>query len=87
MTATATLKKSIKPVTFTIKVTAKKVNENGTFSGLEIQGISGSVKNSTFRVVAPPQAGGAMYIKCDTLDGLELVADGAVAMVTKTKLF
>ena len=71
----ATLKKSIKPVSFTIKVTAKKVNENGTFSGLEIQGISGSVKNGTFRVVAPPQAGGAMYIKCDTLDGLELVTE------------
>jgi hypothetical protein len=87
MSVTATVKKSIKPVTFTIKVTAKKVNENGTFSGLEIQGISGSVKNGTFRVVAPPQAGGAMYIKCDTLDGLELVLDGTTTTAAKTKLF
>jgi len=84
---TATLKKSIKPVTFTITVVAKKVNENGTFSSLEIQGVKGNVKNSTFRVVAPPQAGGAMYIKCDNLDGLELVADGATSTATKSKLF
>ena len=84
---TATLKKSIKPVTFTITVVAKKVNENGTFSSLEIQGVKGNVKNSTFRVVAPPQAGGAMYIKCDTLDGLELVAEGATSTAPKSKLF
>ena len=83
----ATVKKSIKPVTFTITVVAKKVNENGTFSSLEVQGVKGSVKNSTFRVVAPPQAGGAMYIKCDSLDGLELMAEGAVATATKSKLF
>jgi hypothetical protein len=83
----ATLKKSIKPVTFTITVVAKKVNENGTFSSLEVQGVKGTVKHSTFRVVAPPQAGGAMYIKCDSLEGLELVAEGAVATANKAKLF
>lgn len=83
----ATVKKSIKPVTFTITVTAKKVNENGTFSNLEIQGVKGNVKNSTFRVVAPPQAGGAMYIKCDTLEGLELLTEAMAATGTKTKLF
>ena len=84
---TATVKKSIKPVTFTIKVTAKKVNENGTFSGLEIQGISGSVKNGTFRVVAPPQAGGALYIKCETLEGMEVLQEGTATNATKQKLF
>lgn len=83
----ATVKKSIKPVTFTITVTAKKVNENGTFSNLEVQSVKGNVKNSTFRVVAPPQAGGAMYLKCDTLEGLELLAEGAVATGPKAKLF
>jgi hypothetical protein len=83
----ATVKKSIKPVTFTITVTAKKVNENGTFSNLEIQGVKGNVKNSTFRVVAPPQAGGAMYIKCDTLEGLELLTEAMAATGTKAKLF
>ena len=83
----ATVKKSIKPVTFTLTVVAKKVNENGTFSAFEIQGVKSNVKNSTFRVVAPPQAGGALYIKCDTLDGLELVTEGATPTGPKTKLF
>lgn len=83
----ATVKKSIKPVTFTLTVVAKKVNENGTFSAFEIQGVKSNVKNSTFRVVAPPQAGGALYIKCDTLDGLELVLEGATPTGPKTKLF
>lgn len=83
----ATMKRSIKPVTFTITVTAKKINENGTFSAFEIQSVKGSAKNSTFRVVAPPQAGGALYIKCDTLDGLELVAEGMTATAAKVKLF
>jgi hypothetical protein len=83
----ATLKKSIKPVTFTITVVAKKVNENGTFSAFEVQSVKSNVKNSTFRVVAPPQAGGALYLKCDTLEGLELMAEGTVATGPKTKLF
>jgi len=83
----STVKKSIKPVTFTITVVAKKVNENGTFSAFELQGVKSSVKNSTFRVVAPPQAGGALYIKCDTLEGLELVLESAVSNTPKAKLF
>jgi hypothetical protein len=83
----ATVKKSIKPVTFTITVVAKKVNENGTFSAFEVQGVKSTAKNSTFRVVAPPQAGGALYIKCDTLDGLELMAEGTVSNAPKAKLF
>lgn len=83
----ATVKKSIKPVTFTITVVAKKVNENGTFSAFEVQSVKSNVKNSTFRVVAPPQAGGALYVKCDTLEGLELMAEGTVATGPKAKLF
>lgn len=83
----ATVKKSIKPVTFTITVVAKKVNENGTFSAFEVQGVKGSVKNSTFKVVAPPQSGGALYIKCETLDGLEIMADGTTTNAPKAKLF
>lgn len=88
MTANATIKRSIKPVTFTITVTARKVNENGTFSQLEVQSVKGNVKNSTFRVVAPPQGGGSMYIKCDSLEGLELLTEAmAQATGTKVKLF
>lgn len=88
-TPKATLKKSIKPVTFTIQVTARKVNENGTFSALEITSINSPTRNSTLRAVAPPQAGGAIYLKCDSLEGLELLqeqqADGL--SMSKVKLF
>jgi hypothetical protein len=88
-TPKATLKKSIKPVSFTIQVTARKVNENGTFSQLEITGITSPTRNSTLRAVAPPQAGGAIYLKCDTLEGLELLQeqqpDGL--SMSKVKLF
>lgn len=68
-----TLKRSIKPVTFTIKVTAAKVNENGTFSEFEVLDVTGSVRNSTFRISNSRQSGGAIYIKCDTLEGIEVL--------------
>ena len=32
---TATVKKAVKPLTFQVQVTVSKVNENGTFSGIE----------------------------------------------------
>lgn len=83
----ATLKKSIKPVTFTITVVAKKVNENGTFSSFEVQSVTGSVKNNTFKVVAPPQAGGALYIKCESLEGMEVLQEGTATNAPKQKLF
>jgi hypothetical protein len=83
----ATVKKSIKPVTFTITVVAKKVNENGTFSAFEVQSVKGNVKNNTFKVVAPPQAGGALYIKCETLEGMEVLQEGATSNAPKAKLF
>jgi hypothetical protein len=84
----ATVKKAIKPVTFTVTLVAKKVNENGTFSSFEIQGVKSNVNNNTFRVVAPPQAGGALYIKCDSLDGLEMIEGTTqVSGMPKVKLF
>lgn len=89
MAITATLKKSIKPVTFYLEVTATKVNENGTFSGLTVQKVSSSVKsNETIRASVPPQAGGALYFKCDDLKGLEFI-EGTMtgANVEKKKLF
>lgn len=88
-TIKATIKKSIKPVTFTIQVTAKRINENGTFSNLEITSVTSPTRNSTLRAVAPPQAGGAMYLKCDSLEGLEILTEGTKdpLSMSKAKLF
>lgn len=84
MATTATIKRNIKPVTFTITVEARKVNENGTFSSFEVKKVAGP--NSTAKVVSPPQAGGAIYLKVDSLDNIEMLADTVVA-APKAKLF
>lgn len=88
-TPKALVKKSIKPVSFTLQVTARKINENGTFSQLEITSVSSPTRNDTLRAVAPPQAGGAIYLKCDNLDGLELLLDKQPdgLSMSKVKLF
>jgi hypothetical protein len=82
----ATSKKGIKPVTLTITVEAKRINENGTFSGFEVKSVKGP--NSTFKVAIPPQGGGAIYLKVDRLEGITVLTDGeATTATTKVKLF
>lgn len=88
-TATTTMKKTIKPVTFTIEVSATRINENGTFSGLTINKVSSSIKsNDTIRASVPPMAGGALYLKTDSLKGLEFIEGTPTgASAPKAKLF
>lgn len=82
----ATLKRAIKPVTLTLTVEARRVNENGTFSGFEVKSAKGP--NGTFKVVSPPQSGGAIYLKVTSLDGITILSDdGAAAPTGKVKLF
>lgn len=81
---TATRKKNITPITFTVTLTASKINENGTFSSFQIDKVKGP--NGTARAVAPPQGGGSIYLKVDSLEGIEVVTD-AEAAAPKTKLF
>ena len=81
----ATIKKSIKPVTFTVTVTASRVNENGTFSGIQIESVKGP--NDTAYAVAPPMGGGAVYFKVDTLKGITVFDDDAPTTSVKKKLF
>lgn len=82
----ATLKKGIKPVTLTIVVEARKVNENGTFSGFEVKSAKGP--NGSFKVVSPPQSGGAIYLKVASMEGLTVLSDGDTPAATgKVKLF
>ena len=82
----ATIKKPIKPVKLTVTVTASKINENGTFSGLQIESVKGL---DGLYAVSPPLSGGGIFFKVDTLASvtvLENEVKGA-AGVKKEKLF
>lgn len=86
MAQTTTIKRRIGATTLTIKVTAARINENGTFSSFEVVSVSGP--NKTFRMVAPPQGGGAIYLKVDSLEGIKILADDVASVMTeKKKLF
>lgn len=83
-----TAKRSIQPVTVTVEITATRINENGTLSGITARVVKQSVKGNEFKTSVPPMAGGAIYIKALSLDGLTLLADDAPKAATaKVKLF
>lgn len=81
-----TLKRAIAPVTITVKMVASRINENGTFSGFVVESVKGP--NGTAKAVCPPQGGGAIYLKVETLEGITLREDGVTGQtVEKKKLF
>jgi hypothetical protein len=81
-----TVKRSISPVTLTVKVVATRINENGTFSGFT--SIEGTGPNGTFKVSAPPQGGGSLYLKVETLENVKVLPEAATNSPTvKAKLF
>jgi hypothetical protein len=85
---TTTVKRSIKPVTITVTLSASRINENGTFSGFTIQKVTGP--NKTAKAVCPPMGGGSIYLKVDSLEGLELLTTADTSSPTataKVKLF
>jgi hypothetical protein len=83
-----TAKRSIAPVTVTVEITATRINENGTLSGITAKVVKQPIKGNEFKTSVPPMAGGAIYIKALSLDGLQIVTDDEPKAVTaKRKLF
>jgi hypothetical protein len=81
-----TVKRAIAPVTITVKLVASRVNENGTFSGFVVESVKGP--NGTCKAVCPPQGGGSVYIKVESLEGITILSDGAASTgQKKPKLF
>lgn len=87
MNKPTTIKRRIKPVTIHLVIDASRINENGTFSSFEVKSIKGP--NKGIKAVAPPMGGGAIYLKVDSLEGIEVLMDndGPSATATKVKLF
>jgi len=80
----------IAPVTFVIEVTADKVSDKGTFSGLTVKSIKSTVKDlqGFLRVATPVRGGGALYIKTDSMKGLDVQGEvGTTAAKKPVKLF
>lgn len=84
-----TAKRSIEPVTLTVELTATRINENGTLSGITAKVVKQPIKGNEFKTSVPPMAGGAIYIKALSLDGLKIVAEdgGQKEQAPKRKLF
>ena len=82
-----TAKRSIAPVIVTVEITATRINENGTLSGITAKVVKQPIKGNEFRTAVPPIAGGAIYLKADSLEGL-VIQDGAPQVqAVKRKLF
>lgn len=90
MSNEASRKAAIAPITFVIEVTAERVSEKGTFSGLKVQSVKSSVKDLAghLKVACPPQGGGAMYIRTGSLKGVKVLGEVAKAAAKQAiKLF
>jgi len=81
-----TVKRAIDPIKVTITVICKRVNENGTLSGLE--DITASAKGVQVAAKSSNQSGGAIWLSVDSLKGLRVHKPSTkAASGPKAKLF
>jgi hypothetical protein len=71
----------------TVEITATRINENGTLSGITAKVVKQPIKGNEFKTSVPPMAGGAVYLKAESLEGLVMQADEVAKAVAKAKLF
>ena len=53
---TPTAKRSIAPVTVTVEITATRINENGTLSGITAKVVKQPIKGNEFKTSVPAMA-------------------------------
>jgi hypothetical protein len=71
-------KRSIRPLTFVVEVTATRVSDKGTFSGLQAVKLIKAPAKVNALAMSPPMAGGAIYVRLDMdrespLDGVTII--------------
>lgn len=84
-TRKATKKRPIETVSITVTLEANRINENGTFSSFKVKSVKGP---AGIAVAIPPQGGGSIFLKTDSLEGIQFRTDDSGAEVKeKKKLF
>jgi hypothetical protein len=83
----ASIKRNIRPLTFVVEVTATRVSEKGTLSGLQALKVIKAPAKVSVGAKAPPMAGGAIYLQVDSLDGLTIVDAAETVEKGPKKLF
>ena len=84
------VKRVIAPISFTVEITATKVNENGTLSGITTKVIKQTLPKDNLCYISYHQMGGGqMWAKVTNDTGLEYLAteDAEKAKKAKAKLF
>ena len=71
----ATIKKRISPIKIKLEVTVNKINANGTLSGVEIVSTTNDTKDAQVYAVSHNASGGSIWLKMDSLKGLEVISD------------
>ena len=74
----ATIKKRISPVKITLEVIVNRINANGTLSGVEIVSATNDTKLAKVFAVSHNASGGAIWLKMDSLKGVEVISDAGV---------